>query len=127
MSVIRITDKSVSPEEVIKEAKTDGSGCVIVYTGLVREQSQDHQVLSAEYQDTEGVAEDSLRQIAVEVNQKWQLNNIAIYHRVGKLNVGDVDLVVAVASAHRREAFSACQYAINRFKEVIPAHKMETT
>jgi molybdopterin synthase catalytic subunit len=126
MIVIKITDKPISPELVIKEAKTDSSGCVLAYTGLIREQSRGKQVLSVEYQDIRGTAEDSLQQIASEVNQKWQLNNIAIYHRVGKLNVGDINLVIAIASAHRQEAFAACQYAIDRFKEVMPTHKTET-
>jgi len=124
--VIRITNKPISPELVVNEVKTDSSGCVLAYIGLIREQSRGKQVLSVEYQDTKGTAEDSLRQIASEAKQRWQLNNIAICHRVGKLNVGDINLVVAVACAHRREAFAACHYAIDRFKQVMPTHKTET-
>jgi molybdopterin synthase catalytic subunit len=124
--MIRITDKPISPELVVNEVKTNSSGCALAYIGLIREQSHDKQVLSVEYKDTKGTAEDSLRQIASEVRQKWQLNNIAICHRVGRLNVGDINLVVAVACAHRQEAFAACQYAIDRFKEVMPTHKTET-
>ncbi len=124
--MIKITDKPISPELVVNEAKTDSSGCVLAYIGLIREQSRGKQVLSVEYKDTKGTAEDSLRQIASEVKQRWQLNSIAIRHRVGKLKLGDINLVVAVACAHRQEAFAACQYAINRFKQVMPTHKTET-
>lgn len=124
--MIRITDKPISPELVVNEVKTDSSGCTLAYIGLIREQSRGKQVLSVEYQDAKGTAEDSLRQIASEVSQKWQLNNIAIYHRVGKLNVGDINLVIAVTSAHRQEAFAASQYAVDRFKQVMPTHKTET-
>jgi len=124
--VIKITNKPISPELVVNEVKTDSSGCVLAYIGLIREQSHDKQVVSVEYQDTKGTAEDSLRQIASEARQRWQLNNIAIRHRVGKLKVGDINLVVAVASAHRQEAFAACQYVIDRFKQVMPTHKTET-
>lgn len=124
--MIKITDKPISPELVVNEVKTDSSGCVLAYIGLIREQSRGKQVLSVEYEDTKGTAEDSLRQIASEAKQRWQLNNIAICHRVGKLKVGDINLVIAVASAHRQEAFAACQYAIDRFKQVIPTHKTET-
>jgi molybdopterin synthase catalytic subunit len=124
--VIKITDKPISPELVVSEVKTDNSGCVLAYIGLIREQSHDKQVLSVEYQDTKETAEDSLRQIASEVRQRWQINNIAIYHRVGRLNAGDINLVVAVACAHRQEAFAACQYAIDRFKQIMPTHKTET-
>ena len=124
--MIRITDKPISPELVVNEVKTDSSGCVLAYIGLIREQSGGKQVLSVEYKDTGGTAEDSLRQIASEAGEKWQVENIAIIHRVGKLNVGDINLVVAVASAHRREAFATCQYIIDRFKEELPTHKTET-
>lgn len=124
--MIKITNKPISPELVVNEVKTDSSGCVLAYIGLIREQSHDKQVVSVEYQDTKGTAEDSLRQIASEARQRWQLNNIAIRHRVGKLKVGDINLVVAVASAHRQEAFAACQYVIDRFKQVMPTHKTET-
>ena len=124
--MIRITDKPISPELVVNEVKTDSSGCTLAYIGLIREQSHDKQVLSVEYQDTRGTAEDSLRQIASEVRQRWQLNNIAICHRVGRLKVGDINLVVAVACAHRQEAFAACQYAIDRFKQIAPTAKRET-
>jgi len=54
------------------------------------------------------------------------VDNVAIYHRVGRLNVGDINLVVAVASAHRAEGFAACQYAIDRFKQELPTSKKET-
>lgn len=124
--MIKITDRPISPELVVNEVKTDSSGCVLAYIGLIREQSRGKQVLSVEYKDTKGTAEDSLRQIASEAKQRWQLNNIAICHRVGKLNVGDINLVVAVACAHRQEAFAACQHVINRFKQGIPTHKTET-
>jgi len=121
-----ITDKPISPELVVDKVKTNSSGCVVTYVGLIREYSRGKQVLSVEYKDAEGTAENSLREIASEVRQKWQLDNIAIYHRIGKLKVGDINLVIAVASAHRQEGFAACQYAIDRFKQIIPTHKTET-
>ncbi|GAI07216.1 unnamed protein product, partial [marine sediment metagenome] len=71
-------------------------------------------------------AEKRLQGIADEIKQKWQLNNVAIYHRIGKLKVGDINLVVAVASAHRGDGFTACQYAIDRFKQKLPTRKKET-
>jgi molybdopterin synthase catalytic subunit len=121
-----ITGKPISPELVVNEAKTDSSGCVLAYISVIREYSRGKPVLSVEYKDTKGTAEDSLQQIISETSQKWHLNNIAIYHRVGKLNVGDINLIISVASAHRQEAFSACQYAIDRFKQTMPTLKKET-
>ena len=124
--MIRITDQPISPEQVVNEVKTDSSGCAVTYVGLIREQSRGKPVLSVEYEDAEGKAEDRLREIASEIKQKWPVNNVAIYHRTGKLKVGDINLVVAVASAHREEGFAACQYAINQFKRELPTKKRET-
>ena len=124
--MIEITEKPISPETVVDKVKTNSSGCVVAYVGLIREYSQGKQVLSVEYKDTDGTAENSLREIVSEVRQKWSVENIAFYHRTGKLKVGDVNLVIAVASAHRQEGFAACQYAIDRFKQRLPTHKRET-
>lgn len=124
--MIKITDKPISPELVVNEVKTDSSGCVVTYVGLIREQSRGKSVLTVEYQDVEGKAENRLREIASEIKQRWPVNNIAIYHRVGKLKVGDINLVVAVASAHRQEGFAASQYAIDQFKQELPTRKRET-
>ena len=121
-----ITDKPISPELMVDKVKTDSSGCVVTYIGLIREYSRGKGVLSVEYEDVEGTAEGELQQIASETRQKWQLDNLAISHRIGKLKVGDVNLVVAVASAHRKEGFAACQYVINRFKQKLPTRKRET-
>jgi len=124
--MIEITEKPITPELVVDKVRTDSSGCVLAYIGLIREYSRGKQVLSVEYRDAKGTAENSLRQIANEVRQKWQVENIAICHRIGKLKVGDINLVIAVASAHRQEGFAACQYAIDRFKQIMPTHKTET-
>ncbi len=121
-----ITDKPISPERLVDKVKTDSSGCVLAYIGLIREYSRGKLVLSVEYKDAKGTAENRLQEITSEVRQKWQLENIAICHRIGKLKVGDINLVIAVASAHRQEGFAACQYAIDRFKQVMPTHKTET-
>ncbi len=124
--MIEITDKPISPELVVKQVKTDSSGCAVTYIGLIREYSRGKPVLWVEYKDIGGTAENRLQEIASEVRQKWQLNNIAICHRVGRLNVGDVNIVIAIASAHREEGFAACQYAIDRFKQLLPTQKKET-
>ena len=124
--MIEITGRPIAPELVVDKVKTDSSGCVLAYIGLIREYSRGKQVLSVEYKDAKGTAENRLQEIASEVRQQWQLENIAICHRIGKLKVGDINLVIAVASAHRQEAFAACQYAIDRFKQIMPTHKTET-
>ena len=123
--MIEITEKPISPELVVNKIKTDNSGCVVTYVGLIRNHSHGKPVLSVEYKDAKGTAADELQKIASEIRQKWQVNNVAICHRIGKLKVGDINLVVAIASAHRQEGFAACQYAIDQFKQKLPTQKKE--
>ena len=124
--MIEITERPISPELVVNKIRTDSSGCVVTYVGLIRSHSQGKPVLSVEYKDSERTAENELQEIASEIRQKWQINNLAICHRIGKLEVGDINLVVAIASAHRQEGFAACQYAIDQFKQKLPTQKKET-
>jgi molybdopterin synthase catalytic subunit len=124
--MIKITDNPLSPESVISHVKTPGSGCVLSYVGLIRDTSYGKQVASVEYADPDGTAEDGLQKIADELVQTWKLNEVSIYHRTGKLNVGDINLVIAISSTHRGEAFAACQRAVDLFKEKLPTSKVET-
>lgn len=124
--MIEIVDKPISPELIVNKVKTNGSGCVVTYIGVIREFSRGKPVLSVEYKDPNGTAESRLREIASEIKQKWQLTNLAISHRIGKLKVGDINVVIAVASVHRQEGFAASQYAIDQFKQIIPTQKKET-
>lgn len=124
--MIEITDQPIKPETVIARVKTDGSGCVATYVGLIRDNADGQPVLTVEYRDADGEAASRLAEIAAAARQRWPINNIAITHRTGILKVGDINLVVAVAAAHRKEGFAACQYAINQFKEKLPTQKTET-
>ncbi|MFH1169875.1 MAG: molybdenum cofactor biosynthesis protein MoaE [Chloroflexota bacterium] len=124
--MIDITVEPLSPETVVDEVRTRASGCVVTYVGLIRDLSEGKAVASVEYRDPAGTARQALQGIADEVRQRWQIENLAICHRVGRLEVGEINLVVAVASAHRREGFAACQYIIDRFKQRLPTRKTET-
>jgi len=126
MSLITITNAVISPQTIVEEVKTDGSGCVVTYVGLIRDNSNDKKVRSVEYRDMDGKAVARLQRIANETKQKWELEDIAFVHRVGTLEVGDINLVIAVAAGHRQEGFAACQFMIDRFKETLPTHKTET-
>ncbi len=123
--MIEIQSSPLSPNEVIGRAKTAGSGCIVTYVGVIRNNSRGRLVKSVEYRDTDGKAVEKLASLAEEAKQKWQLENVAISHRVGSLNVGDINLVVAIASAHRSEGLAACQYVIDQFKSRLPTQKQE--
>lgn len=123
--MIEITEKPISPEAAINRIKTTGSGCVVTYVGLIRDSSNYKLVKSVEYRDPDGLAGNILQKIALETMQKWKIENIAISHRIGELTVGDINLVVAIAAAHRGEGFAACQYVIDQFKARLPTQKKE--
>ncbi len=124
--MIEITSKPISPESVVNRVKTSGSGCVAVYVGLIRDNSQGKQVASVEYSDPKGTAKASLERMAGEIRRQWQVESIAICHRIGKLEVGDINFLVAIAAAHRQEGFAATQYAVDHFKELLPTRKKES-
>jgi molybdopterin synthase catalytic subunit len=125
-AIAKITDTVLSPDEVVAQAKTSGSGCVVTYVGLIRDNSRGRTVKSVEYTNTDGKAGERLGEIAGDIARKFPVNKVVIYHRTGVLQVGDINLVVAIAAAHRDEGFTACQYAIDQFKEKLPTGKIET-
>lgn len=127
--MIEITIAPILPELAIKKVRKDSYGCVVTFVGTVRDiSSSGKKALFLENAaSAEKLAAKELQQIADEIRSRWQLENIAICHRLGRLKVGEITLVVAVAAPHRGEAFEACQYAIDRFKQVVPAWEKEVT
>ena len=124
--MVKITRDVIDISKVINSTRNKNSGGIVAYIGLIRNTSMDKPVLSVEYTDTDGTAEAKLQEIVNDVKEKWPINNISFVHRTGRLNVGDNNVVIAVAAPHRQEGFAACQYAIDRFKEKIPTRKKET-
>lgn len=123
--MIRVTDEVLSPEQAVREAQTPGSGCVVTYVGLIRDNARGKPVVSVEYRD-DGAAARQLQEIADDIMGRFPVEGVAIHHRIGVLNVGDINLVVAVAAAHRGEGLTATAYAVDRFKEKLPTAKRET-
>ncbi len=124
--MVKITEDPISIENVINSVRSSNSGGVIAYVGLIRNNSRGKLVSSVEYTDADGTAKAGLQEIVNNAKAKWPINDMAFVHRIGKLKVGDNNVVVAVASAHRKEGFAACQYAIDQFKEKLPTKKKET-
>jgi molybdopterin synthase catalytic subunit len=124
-AVVEISDNPIHPERVIREVEREANGAVVTFVGTVRSPSQGKEVLYLEYEAFKEMGERKLRQIAQEISARWQLADVAICHRVGRLGVGETSLVIAVAAPHRQQAFEACQYAIDRLKQIVPIWKKE--
>jgi molybdopterin synthase catalytic subunit len=128
MPLIRITRNPIRPEAAIEGVRKKAYGAVIAYVGTVRDVSHDRRVIFMEHQiSLQDLARRELELIAEEIEHRWQLKDVSIIHRIGKLRTGEILLVVAIGAPHRVEAFEACQYAIDRFKEVSPKWTTETT
>ena len=117
--MIEIVQEQIVPEAIISKVRKDAYGGVAAFVGMVRGYSGDKKVLSLEFKADEETAQ-KLRQIVEEIEARWQLHDVAICCRAGRLEVGETTLVIAVAAPHRKEAFEACQYAIDCIKERVP-------
>ena len=121
----KLTRGKIDPAKATKEVEDPAAGGIVVFLGTVRNHSEYGRVDGLEYQAYREMAEKRLKAIGAEVMKKWPLIKVSMYHREGKLRIGEVSVVVAVSSAHRKEAFEACRYAIDTIKTGLPLWKRE--
>jgi molybdopterin synthase catalytic subunit len=124
--MVKVTNSVIDIDAVIESARNRKSGGIVAYIGLIRDNSKGKAVRGVEYTDADGQAEARIQNIVREIKSKFPVNDVSFVHRTGKLNVGDNNVVIAVSAAHRQEAFAACQFAIDSFKEKLPTSKKET-
>jgi len=115
--ILLISDRPIVPEDVISSVRWDECGALITFTGRVRSYSEGKRVLSLEHDAAGYDAGKLLKDIVKKMRTDWDLGTIAISYRTGPVEAGGITLVIAVAAVHRQEAFAACQYAIDRFKQ----------
>lgn len=123
--MIQIVEQAIVPERVVETVRKEEHGAVVTFAGTVRRTSLGRRVVYLEYETYRPMAEAKLGQIVDEIQRQWQLEDVAIVHRVGRMEVGEVALVIVVGAPHRREAFAACQYAVDRIKAIVPIWKKE--
>jgi len=100
-------------------------GAVVTFLGLVRYHNAGRSVLYLEYEAFEPLALKAFSRIAGELQERWPGARLAMRHRIGRLEVGEASIAIAVASAHRAEAYAACRYTIERVKQIAPIWKRE--
>ncbi len=123
--MIKVTEEGVSPQLLLDSLRTDSSGSVVTHLGVVRPDSNGRKVVSIEYEADINASEKELSNIASEILGKWKIQDIALCRRIGKLDLGDSILMVAVASPHRKEAFEACEYAVECMRSMKSVRKRE--
>jgi len=120
-----ITPEEINPTQAMARVQGPGRGGILCFVGTVRDHSHGRPVLYLEYEAYPEMARAKLEEIAQELVSRWQVEDVAIVHRVGHLKIGDVAVVIALAAAHREDLFDACRYAIDRLKEIVPIWKKE--
>ena len=123
--MIEVTDKPLDAEAITSRVIKDTNGAVVTFLGTTRNKTDDRKVLHLEYEAYQPMAQKVFEEIVNEIGAKWIIEDVSIVHRIGRLEVGDVSLVVAVGSPHRAEAFLACQYVVDRIKQSVPIWKKE--
>lgn len=122
---IELTPNPISPEEVINKVRKETFGAIVSFVGTVRGISEGKRVQYLEFEAHPQMAEEKLRGIVKEIEEHWGIKEVAISHRIGKVKTGEVIIVIAIGAPHRKEAFEACQFAIDRLKETVPIWKKE--
>ena len=123
--VCRITDQPIEAAELIQAVQTPADGAVCAFYGVVREDSRNKKVRFLEYDAYPEMAQKKMREILDEVAVRWPEQRAAIVHRIGRLEIGEASVVIAVGSPHRGESFEACRYVIDRVKQDVPIWKKE--
>ena len=123
--MIELTYDVLDPQRVTSLVRKDTNGAVVTFLGTTRNHFEGRRVVSLEYEAFEEMAVKKLEEIRREMKVEFSIEDIAIAHRIGTVPIGEVSLVVAVASPHRVEAFQACHKAVDRLKETVPIWKKE--
>jgi len=123
--MFEIVKAPISIEEITSKVIRNEAGAVTTFIGTVREFTYGKRTLSLEYQAYEKMAVKKLEQIGKEINEKWNDSKVAITHRIGKLDITEIAVVIAVSTPHRKDAYAANEYAIERIKQIVPIWKKE--
>jgi MoaE-MoaD fusion protein len=121
----RLGDAPLSLDAVVDEVRSDEAGAIATFVGTTRVHSRGRTVTHLEYEAYQGMAEQVMAQIADELRGRYDLCDVAIHHRVGRVGIGEPSVVIAVSAPHRQDALAACKDAIDALKETVPLWKKE--
>ena len=123
--VIEITRAPIDIAGLRARLLAGESGAVVIFDGVARDNTKGRRTRFLEYEGYEAMALKTMAQIAGEVHEQWPVNRVGIVHRLGRIEISESSVVIVVTSAHRRVAFEACHYAIDRLKKIVPIWKKE--
>lgn len=123
--MFEITSEVLDPAPLVEAVRRDESGAVALFYGVVRNENMGRNVQYLEYDAYPEMAIKKMREVADEVRARFPVTGVGVLHRIGRLEIGETSLLVAVSSGHRTEAFEACHYAVDRIKQIVPIWKKE--
>jgi molybdopterin synthase catalytic subunit len=123
--MVSLTNEPIDATAVLERVASHHAGAVVLFLGTTREFTRERRTESLDYECYPAMAEKRMSELEAEAREKWPIVECAIVHRVGHLGLGEASVAIAVSSPHRRDAFEAGQWLIDRLKEVVPIWKKE--
>ena len=121
-----VTDQPLQSEPLTAYAQTPADGAIVLFAGVVRDNAEGKATAYLHYEAYAAMAEPVLSQIADDARGRWPIGRVAVHHRIGRLEIGETAVLVAVAAPHRHAAFAAVEYIMDRIKEIAPIWKRES-
>lgn len=123
--VYKLTYEEINSRALALEVIESKDGAVVTFDGITRDNNKGKKVLFLEYEAYEPMALKMIKEIAEEARLKWPINRIALVHRLGRVDISQTSIAIVVTSAHRKPAFEACHFLIDRLKQIVPIWKRE--
>jgi molybdopterin synthase catalytic subunit len=123
--LFEVIDSPILLQELVNKVERREAGAITTFIGTVREWTKGKRTVYLEYQAYKPMAEKMLAKIGEEIQSTWPDTQVAITHRIGRLEISDVAVIIAVSSPHRKAAYEANEYAIERIKQIVPIWKKE--
>src|SRR5205807_9731241 len=123
--LIQLTREPLDRNALIAAVSHASVGGIVIFEGVVRNHARGKQIRYLEYDVYPEMAEQQIRAIVAEAQQRWQVDHVAVAHRFGRIEIGEASVIIVVATPHRAEAFEACRYIIDTLKTTVPIWKKE--
>ena len=125
MDLYRVQDDVIKPDDLHEVVLADFDGAVTSFAGTVRDNTKGRGTSYLVYDAYKEMAEKKMKEIGDEAKEKWEVDSVGMLHRVGKLEIGEISVLIAISSPHRRASLEACHWAIDKLKETVPIWKKE--
>jgi molybdopterin synthase catalytic subunit len=124
--IIHLVREPINPASLTTHVRGDSDGAISVFDGFVRDHSKNRRTLYLEYEAYESMAIAKMQEIVAQIHERFAIHRVAMVHRLGRLEIGETSVFIAVSAAHRGAAFDACRYAIDTLKRTVPIWKKES-